>query len=121
MAISKVVFGNQILIDITDTTATPMSVSSGIFFYDSSGEKIEGTGPAIGDETEVLSNGGIAHYINGLDLSNDTITAAALLSGYTAHDSSGTLITGTYVPSGGSMYAYVDNHRLVISEGIIGV
>ena len=36
--------------------------------------------------------------VNGttnMDLTSDTVTAASLLSGYTAHDASGTQITGT--------------------------
>ena len=36
--------------------------------------------------------------VNGttiIDLTSDTVTAASLLSGYTAHDASGTQITGT--------------------------
>lgn len=38
--------------------------------------------------------------VNGttnMDLTSDTVTAASLLSGYTAHDASGTQITGSYV------------------------
>ncbi|MBR0233438.1 MAG: hypothetical protein IJQ57_05775 [Synergistaceae bacterium] len=37
-----------------------------------------------------------------IDLTSDTITASHLESGYTAHDSSGTLITGSLNPSGGT-------------------
>ena len=35
-----------------------------------------------------------------IDLTGDTITAADLLEGVTAHDASGQAITGTLVPSG---------------------
>lgn len=35
---------------------------------------------------------------SGTDTSQDTVDAAHLLDGYTAHDSTGTAITGTYVP-----------------------
>ena len=34
----------------------------------------------------------------GVDTSQDTVDAAHLLNGYTAHDASGTAITGSYVP-----------------------
>lgn len=121
MAINKVIYGNEVLIDITDTTATAMSVQSGAYFYDKAGIKTLGLGSALGDEIEILINGGTAHHITGIDLSQDTVTAAALLSGYTAHDSTGTAIVGTYVPSGGSGSAYVDGHCLVVTGGIIGV
>lgn len=43
----------------------------------------------------------------GTDTSHDTVDAAHLLSGYTAHDSTGTAIVGTYVPSGDSMNVQV--------------
>lgn len=40
----------------------------------------------------------IANISSGsVDLSNDTVTSDVLLDGYTAHDASGTLITGSYV------------------------
>lgn len=41
------------------------------------------------------SSGGTIKNIVGVDISSDTVTAAAMLSGYTAHNSSGTAITGT--------------------------
>lgn len=53
MAISKVVFGNDILIDITDTTATSSDVQKGKFFYDSSGTKVEGSAISGGGITVV--------------------------------------------------------------------
>ena len=37
-----------------------------------------------------------------IDLSSDTVTPNTLLNGVTAHDNSGAIITGTYVPSGGA-------------------
>lgn len=38
-----------------------------------------------------------------IDLTGDTVEADKLLQGYTAHDSSGSLITGTLVPSAASV------------------
>lgn len=43
MAINKVVFGNDTLIDITDTTALASDVSIGKYFYLANGEKVQGT------------------------------------------------------------------------------
>lgn len=57
----------------------------------------------------------IASIVTGgtfLDLSNDTVTPETLLSGYTAHDASGTQITGTlampYVPVLENMVNFYD-------------
>lgn len=55
MAISKVVFGNDILIDITDTTATSSDVQKGKFFYDSSGVKVEGNIPSKSSSDVTIS------------------------------------------------------------------
>ena len=44
MPISKVVYGNQVVIDITDTTATPSDVMYGKYFYMPDGSRVEGTG-----------------------------------------------------------------------------
>lgn len=59
MAISKVVYGNTTLIDITDTTATASDVNTGKYFYLSNGEKIQGTAVEGGATiTETQDSGG---------------------------------------------------------------
>ena len=71
MAINKVVFGNDTLIDITDTTATASDVTHGKYFYDASGVKIEGTavgGGMIVVETEDEYGGTI------VDISGEPVT-----------------------------------------------
>lgn len=42
MAINKVEYDGNVLIDITDTTATADTVLSGSAFYDKSGTKVQG-------------------------------------------------------------------------------
>lgn len=44
------------------------------------------------------SAGGTVRTITAADISGDTVTAAHLETGYTAHDASGNLITGTLFP-----------------------
>ena len=43
MAINKVVYGNNTLIDITDTTATASDVAQGKYFYTNAGTRTQGT------------------------------------------------------------------------------
>ena len=45
------------------------------------------------------SAGGTVRTITAVDISSDTVTAAHLESGYTAHDAAGNAITGTLSPS----------------------
>lgn len=56
-----------------------------------------GSGITINDVAD--SHGGYVRHITGVSLAGDTVTAATLLSGYTAHNSMGEAITGTYTPS----------------------
>lgn len=88
------------VIDISDSTAAASDVAQGKYFYTAAGEKVQGTatgGGAIVVTTETDVGGGTITHINAVDISNDTVDASHLLSGYTAHDSTGQAITGTYV------------------------
>lgn len=52
-----------------------------------------------------------------IDLTADTVTADTLLSGYTAHDRSGTLITGTATSGGGSVTQDQDGFIVLPPDG----
>ena len=56
-------------------------------------------GSAVSIVDSVDTAGGTIRTITAVDLSNDTVAADKLLSGYTAHNHSGQAIVGTYVPS----------------------
>lgn len=43
MAVNKVIYGNNTIIDITDSTVTPDTLMSGVVAYNASGERIVGT------------------------------------------------------------------------------
>ena len=51
-----------------------------------------------------------------IDLSNDTVTASVLATGYTAHDASGAPIVGTYPD-----YSWVEELGLSVINGIVNV
>ena len=98
--INKVVYGNTTLIDLTDSTLSSTDqLAQGITAYDRSGTKITGTasggGSAITVTEEQLSGGGTAKHITAVDISSDTVDAAHLAQGYTAHAADGTALTGT--------------------------
>lgn len=57
-----------------------------------------GGGSAITIVDEPDGNGGTIRHITAVDLSGDTVDAAHLLSGYTAHNSFGQTVVGVYAP-----------------------
>ena len=62
---------------------------------------VVGAGSAISIVDTADSHGGTIRTITGVSLAGDTVTAAHLESGYTAHDAQGNAITGSLVPSSG--------------------
>lgn len=83
MAINKVIYGNDTLIDLTADTITPSDLASGVTAHDASGAIITGTST------------------KDSDTSDDTALVGEILSGKTAH-ARGTLLTGT-MPNNGSV------------------
>lgn len=91
--------GTAEFFDVSDTTATAADVKVGTYFYTASGQRTEGTATGGGGSGVVVVDtpdaaGGTIREITAVVLSADTVTAGAMLSGYTAHDASGTAITG---------------------------
>lgn len=110
MAINKVQYGQTVIIDLTSDTVTTDKLLYGVTAHDRTGAIITGTATASGaisDTVVALAGGGDHHIITGIDLSSDTVAADKLLSGYTAHNSSGTAITGTFEAE---MYATHDGN-----------
>lgn len=81
MGISKVLFNECTVMDISDSTVTADSLLEGKKAYDANGD------PVIGTMTQ--SSG------PSVDLSQSTVTVDKLLEGTTAFDKDGNLITGT--------------------------
>lgn len=71
MGVNKVIYDNNTLIDITDTTAEQSDVLSGKYFYDSAGNRVQGT----------LENGG-----SNIKFKVGTFTIEADATEYTLSD-----------------------------------
>lgn len=81
--ISKVVYGNQTLIDLTSDTVAANNLLSGYTAHGANGAPISGA------------------CTYNVDTSNDTVTVGAVLSGITFHNAAGSAQTGT-MPNIGS-------------------
>lgn len=95
MAINKVVFGNQTLIDLTADTITPSDLQSGVTAHDASGATITGTSTKDSDTTDA------------------TALAGEILAGKTAY-ARGVEIVGT-MPNRGSVDIDITTKDQVVS------
>lgn len=87
--------------DVSSTTAVEEDVANGKIFFKADGTQVTGTNSGGGGASAISvvdttdSHGGTIRTITAVDLSSDTVTAATLMQGYTAHDRLGNAITGT--------------------------
>ena len=77
--INKVIYGDRVLLDLTNDTVTESSVLKGVTFHKADGFTSLGT-------------------YEPLDISVSTVTPETILEGYKAYNSNGELIIGTYTP-----------------------
>lgn len=80
---NKIIYGGNVLIDLTGDTAVAADVASGKYFHLKSGERVQGTNTYDSDT------------------SDDTAAVAEILAGKTAH-ARGTQLTGT-MPNNGAV------------------
>lgn len=80
-----------------DTNLIPENIADGVSIFGVIGTHSGGGGAAAAIVDTLDSGGGIIREITTVDLSSDTVTSAALLSGYTAHDWQGNSVVGTLV------------------------
>lgn len=83
MAINKIIYGDDLLLDLTGDTITPSDLAKGVTAHDKSGE------PIVGESTK------------DSDTSDATVAVAEMLAGKTAY-ARGTKLTGT-MPNNGKL------------------
>lgn len=69
MAVNKVIFGDEVLIDISDSTVTPENLMENVIAYDAKGEKIIGTNKNSGTGSVTVTDDGNGNVIiTGLEI-----------------------------------------------------
>ena len=121
MAINKVVYDGSTLIDLTDTTAVASDVAQGKYFYDKTGQKVEGTASTAGAivvTEETLPDGGVAKHITAVDISDTTAQAADVAQGKYFYTAQGVKTAGT-ASGGGSSSAEKKQVNFIDYDGTI--
>lgn len=72
--VNKVVYGNDTLIDISDTTATPSDVLNGKYFYTASGAKEQGSATIPVTDVTVNGTSVVSNGIAAIDLTGKSDT-----------------------------------------------
>lgn len=83
MAINKVIYGGNTIMDITDTTAGASDVASGKYFYTNAGVKTQGTSTKDSDTTDATASAseilyGSTAYVNKNKITGEMVNNGAV-------------------------------------------
>lgn len=115
MAVSKVVYDGETLVDLTEDSVTPTSMLSGTTAHDASGEQIEGELMTLNGTTEETPNS-VAILVPYSDFGD--ATAEDVLAGKTFTSSAGLKVVGTGEVGGGGTAKPVLYGTYLLKESI---
>lgn len=107
MPVNKVVFGNETVMDITDTTATPNSVTEGQVFYDRTGARMLGALGLATEYSDGLMSAVDKAKLNGINVECKTTTE------WNA--------TPSYIPPKGAILIYSDHSTMIVNGAEVPV
>lgn len=121
MAINKVIYGGNTLIDITDTTAVASTVLSGSYFYGRDGVKTEGTcayNADTSDATAVAADilTGSSAYVNGNKINGSMVNNGAVTGTITTKAQQYTIPVGYHDGSGKVSIATAEQNKIIASN-----
>ena len=121
MAINKVIYGGNTLIDLTDTSAVASDVLSGKYFYGRDGVKTEGTctyNADTSDATAVAADilSGSSAYVNGNKINGTMVNNGAVTGTITTKAQQYTIPVGYHDGSGKVSIATAEQNKIIAAN-----
>lgn len=126
MAVNKVIYGGNVIMDITDTTAEASHVDSSVYFYTKAGVKTQGTSTKDSDTTdanasasEILS--GQTAYVNKNKITGSMPNNGAVSGTISSKNDSYTVPLGYHDGSGSVAISSTEKAKIIASNIKSGV
>lgn len=121
MAINKVIYGGNTLIDLTDTSAVASDVLSGKYFYGRDGVKTEGTctyNADTSDATAVAADilSGSSAYVNGNKINGTMVNNGAVTGTITTKAQQYSIPVGYHDGSGKVSISTTEQNKIIASN-----
>ena len=121
MAINKVVYGGNTLIDLTNTTALPAQVLEGVYFYGRDGVRTEGactydadTSDATATNAEILATK--TAYVNGSKVTGTMVNNGAVTGTISTKAQQYTIPVGYHDGSGKVSIASSEQQKIIAAN-----
>ena len=126
MAINKVIYGGNTLMDITDTTAVADKVLASYYFYGRDGVKTQGTctynadtSDATATASEILA--GSSAYVNGNKINGSMVNNGAVTGTITTKAQQYTVPVGYHDGSGKVQIATAEQNKIIAGNIKAGI
>lgn len=126
MAINKVIYGGNTLMDITDTTAVADKVLASYYFYGRDGVKTQGTctynadtSDATATASEILT--GSSAYVNGNKINGSMVNNGAVTGTITTKAQQYTVPVGYHDGSGKVQIATAEQNKIIAGNIKAGI
>ncbi len=126
MAINKVIYGSETLIDLTDTTAVANKVLDGYYFYGRDGVKTEGTCTFNADTSDATATAddiltGSSAYVNGNKITGTMPNREAVTGTITTKAQQYTIQQGYHDGSGKVSISTTEQNKIIATNIKAGV